>query len=105
MHDQFFLALFEALNDEGILVLQLGVAPYTDEPPDSMMKDYKRDYLSKSLERVGFESIHLYEEAHCDFRGKVDLYFMSWNILCRYSTVVDNHDHFRPLDVSCGNER
>jgi len=67
MHDHFFHSLYKALSEDGIMVLQLGVAPFADNPSDSMTRDYKRDYLSKSLEKVGFESIHLYEEAHCGF--------------------------------------
>ena len=62
--------MFNALTDEGILILQLGVTPYLDQPPDEVTKDSKRAYLSNSLDNVGFQAIHLYEESHCDFGGK-----------------------------------
>ena len=55
-HDHFFKSMFNALTDEGILILQLGVAPYLDQPPDEVTKDSKRAYLSNSLENVGFSS-------------------------------------------------
>jgi len=63
----FFNALYNALTDEGIMVLQLGGAPDLESPPDERTKDNRRAYLSNSLEDVGFESVHLYEESHCDF--------------------------------------
>jgi len=67
MHDHFFKSMYNSLTDEGILVLQLGVAPYLDQPPDEQTKDSRRAYLSNSLQNVGFKAIHLYEESHCDF--------------------------------------
>jgi len=67
MHDHFFQTLFNALSDQGIMVLQLGEAPNLEEPSDDVTKNDKRAYLSNSLERVGFQTLHLYEESHCDF--------------------------------------
>lgn len=62
--------MYNSLTDEGILILQLGVVPYLDQPPDEQTKDAKRAYLSNALQNVGFKAIHLYEESHCDFGGK-----------------------------------
>lgn len=49
------------------MVLQLGGAPDLESPPDEQTRDSRRAYLTNSLEDVGFQSVHLYEESHCDF--------------------------------------
>merc|ERR1719491_2817338 len=85
MHDHFFKAMYNALTDEGIMVLQLGVAPDLDQPADEVTKDSRRAYLSNSLENVGFQAVHLYEESHCDFGGED---FISYHLLSPCHTLL-----------------
>jgi hypothetical protein len=62
--------LYNALSDDGVIVLQLGVSPFSDEPDESMTLSRRRAYLISSMERAGFESLHVYDEMHCDFEGE-----------------------------------
>jgi len=63
----FTEALFNALTDDGILIMQLGVAPFTNDPPDEFSRSHNRAKLINGLQEFGFESIQTYEEAHCGF--------------------------------------
>jgi len=66
-HTVFFKALYNSLSDNGIMVLQLGESPNSDEPPDEFTKSSRRAYLTNSLGDVGFQAIHVFEEGHCGF--------------------------------------
>jgi len=66
-NDNFFKTLHDSLTESGILVLQLGMSPDSFDPSEDFSKNHKRAYLIGALSRIGFESIHVYEEAHCGF--------------------------------------
>jgi hypothetical protein len=53
---------YNSLSDDGILVMQLGKAPEWDDPDESHSKYKNRAATTSLLERVGFKSIHVYEE-------------------------------------------
>ena len=72
-NDNFFKTLHDSLTESGILVLQLGMSPDSFEPAEDFSKNHKRAYLIGALSRIGFESIHVYEEAHCGFSGMNEL--------------------------------
>ena len=59
-------AFFDSLSDDGILIMQLGQAP-KEYAPDEMLSRYKnRATTTKLLAKLGFESIHAYEEVSAD---------------------------------------
>lgn len=67
-NDKFMQAFFESLSDDGVLVMQLGEAPKMKSPDETMSMFKNRATTTKLLEKLGFESIHAYEEvrAHDD---------------------------------------
>ena len=69
-NDAYLKSLYNALSDDGVIVLQLGLAPFNDDPDEAMTMSRRRAYLISSMERAGFESLHVYEEMHCDFEGE-----------------------------------
>jgi len=66
-NQEFLTSLYNALNDDGMIVLQLGMAPTLRDPPESFSRDSRRDMLANSLAEVGFKSLHMYEEGACGF--------------------------------------
>jgi len=66
-NENFLRTLYNALSKDGIIVLQLGRAPTAKSPAEDFSRDSRRDMLTKSLGKIGFKSIHTYEEAHCGF--------------------------------------
>jgi hypothetical protein len=68
-NDSFMSALFNALSESGILMMQLGEAADVQEPPESLTKARNRATIRHLLARVGFESLHVYEEPHAGFGG------------------------------------
>jgi len=66
-NDAYLKSLYNALSDDGVIVLQLGISPKSNDPAESMALSRRRAYLMSSMERVGFESLHVYDEIYCDF--------------------------------------
>jgi len=66
--DKFFFSLFNALTDDGILIMQLGIARYLHDPPFEFTSDKtKINFVSKLSEQYGFESLYAYEESNFGF--------------------------------------
>lgn len=65
----FFRTLYNALTENGILVLQLGQAPGYSSPAEAISKNSKRDFVMKQLAKL-FYSSHIYVEGRCGFRGE-----------------------------------
>jgi hypothetical protein len=65
----FVETLFNALTEDGVIVLQLGESPYHDSPASQFTKSKRREDLIDILVEVGFESLHLYEDGNCGFDG------------------------------------
>jgi len=63
----FIIALYNALSDDGIIVLQLGMAPQINSPAEDFSINARRDTLTQSLVDIGFKSLHMYEEGACGF--------------------------------------
>ena len=63
----FWRSLYEALSDDGILVMQLGGSPTNAEFGEQFGAYSNRADLFDTIVKVGFSTLHLYEEAHCDF--------------------------------------
>jgi len=66
-NEKFFVTLYNALSDNGIIVLQLGMAPGLNDPMEDFSKNARRDMLTQSMVKIGFKSIHMYEEGACGF--------------------------------------
>lgn len=66
-NNEYFVTLYNALQSDGILVLQLGEAPRSINPPEDISREHKRAFLTKTLSNIGFKSIHVYDEGHCGF--------------------------------------
>lgn len=65
---EFLQTLYNSLSDEGVLVMQLGISAQIQDPLESLSINKKRHFMLNALESVGFESLHIYEEANCGFR-------------------------------------
>ena len=65
--ETFIEALYDSLSDDGVMVFQLGVAPYSADPSDANSLNERRSDLIDLLEEVGFESLRVYEDANCGF--------------------------------------
>jgi hypothetical protein len=59
---KFMQSFYDSLSDDGILVMQLGESAVLEDPDETYSKYKNRVAVVKLLERVGFESIHAYEE-------------------------------------------
>lgn len=66
-NDVFLKALYNSLSDDGVMVLQLGMAPGRVDPSEEFSRNINRAHLIKSLEEIGFQSLNIYQEAHCLF--------------------------------------
>ncbi len=66
--DEVFVeSLYDALSDDGVMVFQLGGAPYGSDPPDEHTWSARRKDLIKLLEDVGFVDLRIYQDANCGF--------------------------------------
>eukprot|EP00559_Dactyliosolen_fragilissimus_P004283 CAMPEP_0184866438 /NCGR_PEP_ID=MMETSP0580-20130426/22345_1 /TAXON_ID=1118495 /ORGANISM="Dactyliosolen fragilissimus" /LENGTH=856 /DNA_ID=CAMNT_0027366133 /DNA_START=152 /DNA_END=2722 /DNA_ORIENTATION=+ len=63
----FVQSLYNALSDDGVLVLQLGAAPNSDAPSEQYTFSRNRHSLIQSIINESFQSVHVYEESHCLF--------------------------------------
>jgi spermidine synthase len=63
----FIESLYNGLSPEGVFVVQLGASPDNTDPSDEFGAFRNRANMITRLQDLGFESIHIYEESHCDF--------------------------------------
>jgi spermidine synthase len=61
-HSEFIQAASNSLNDDGILLIQVGQAPLAKDPPEQHSKFKNRLDLTRTLVSYGFEHIQDYEE-------------------------------------------
>ncbi len=59
--------MYNALTDDGIVVMQLGVTPDLEDTADQYSKSKNRAKLTNGLSKIGFESLHAYEEVNACF--------------------------------------
>ena len=64
---EFLEAMYNGMTENGVIVMQLGESPGYSDPADTVGRDEKRAGITRLLEEVGFESIHVYEESHSAF--------------------------------------
>mmetsp|Transcript_24003 Transcript_24003/g.47680 ORF Transcript_24003/g.47680 Transcript_24003/m.47680 type:complete len:728 (+) Transcript_24003:116-2299(+) len=65
--DGYVTSLYDALTEDGILVVQVGEASEIDDAADENGDFENRSTMIKMLDAIGFKSIHIYEESHCQF--------------------------------------
>ena len=68
-NEAFIKTLYNALSDDGIIVMQLGQSPMTSNPSEQFSTDSKRAFVMSIFEKLGFKSVHVFEEGHCQFRN------------------------------------
>ncbi len=64
-------ALYKSLSPVGVIGMQLGMAPFGNDPADQFTSRKWRSSLIATLEQTGFKSIHVYEDANCALGGPV----------------------------------
>ena len=64
---EFLEAMHDGMTENGVIIMQLGESPGYSAPADTVSRDEKRAGITRLLEEVGFESIHVYEESHSAF--------------------------------------
>jgi hypothetical protein len=79
-NDDFTESLYNALTPEGVLITQLGAVPRLKDVPDEYSKSHTRASLEQDLIRFGFQSLHQYEEAACNFES-------SWSYLVAFKSM------------------
>ena len=77
--EDFIRSLYHALNEDGIIVFQLGEASDGRDPPDTKGKNSRRAILIERLEKLGFAFFHAYEDGYCGFGCK--FYCLSMHIV------------------------
>ena len=67
--EDFVETLYNSLTDNGVIVLQLGEAPGEEDPGEQFTKSSRRQTLINLLEKVGFETMHFFEDSNCGFEA------------------------------------
>jgi len=92
----FIKTLYNALSEDGIIVMQLGDSPTITDPPEEFSKNSKRNFVMNVLGEVGFDHVHVYEEGHCKFRSP-------WSFAVAMKGEMNEkawHKNAREIDVS-----
>jgi len=86
--DGYISSLYGALTDDGILVVQVGEAAEIDDAADENGSFENRSTMIKMLDAIGFKSIHIYEESHCEFHAP-------WTTLIAFKDVETRKRWYR----------
>mmetsp|Transcript_8510 Transcript_8510/g.14026 ORF Transcript_8510/g.14026 Transcript_8510/m.14026 type:complete len:731 (+) Transcript_8510:81-2273(+) len=78
--DGYINSLYGALTDDGVLVVQVGEAAEIGNAADENDSFKNRSTMMKMLDAIGFKSIHIYEESHCEFGAP-------WTTLIAFKSV------------------
>jgi hypothetical protein len=92
----FMQSFYDSLSDEGILVMQLGEAADFDSPDETHSKFKNRVAAVNLLERVGFESIHAYEEVSDHCRPFLSSFYRTDFFFCSVTLWI-----YEPVDLFC----
>lgn len=82
-NDVFMKSLYNAINDDGIVAMQLGEAPLSIDPAEELSVDKNRATVIQSMERTGFQSFHMYEEFHSNFLAPWTNIVVCKDVACR----------------------
>ena len=84
----FIESLYNGLSFEGVFVVQLGESPENVDPSDEFGPFRNRAKMTAQLQKFGFESIHVFDEGHCDF-------FHPWTILVALKNYESRSNWYR----------
>ena len=84
----FIQSVYNGLSSEGVFVVQLGAAPDVADPSDENGAFRNRAQMITNLQELGFESIHIYEEGHCDF-------YHPWSMLVAFKDYETRSNWYR----------
>jgi hypothetical protein len=84
--DTFMRAFYNSLSDDGILVMQLGEAPKSYSPDETYSRFNNRARTTRFLEKLGFESIHTYDEV--SYFSFVLLFEASVALMSRFALLI-----------------
>jgi len=63
-NQKYLTSLYNALSEDGILVVQVGESPDLDDPAEMLTHHKNRAVMTDHLAEIGFKSIHMYGNAH-----------------------------------------
>jgi len=102
-NDDFAKSLFNSLDEDGVLVLQMGSSPEHSDPAELNTIDFRRHQIMDLIELVGFEAVQVYEEAHCFFGDPWSFMVACKDIACRDNwflneagIALESHRRMRP---------
>ncbi|KAL9183486.1 hypothetical protein ACHAXT_004342 [Thalassiosira profunda] len=91
--DTYIQSLYNALTEDGILVVQVGEVPDLSSPADETGRFANRAVMKEKLDAVGFKSIHVYEEAHSGFLSP-------WTTLVAFKDIKTRANWYRsPAEI------
>lgn len=76
-NDAVMQSFYDSLSDNGILVMQLGESAENDAPSELNSMGKNRAKTTDLLTKVGFQSIHAYEEVSDRIVDSLQQYFTS----------------------------
>ena len=105
-NDVFLNAIYQALTDEGVLVLQLGESPHNADAAEQSI-NMNRHHVVSMIEDVGFQSMHIYEESHCGFGYPWSFLVACKSDKCRFNwymneAEIDAQIHYRMMRTKSG---
>jgi len=86
--DIYIQSLYNALTDNGILVVQVGEVPKQSSPADETGRFANRSEMQAKLAQAGFQSLHIYEEAHSKFLAP-------WSTLVAFKDIEARENWYR----------
>jgi hypothetical protein len=95
-------SFYNSLSDDGILVMQLGQAVELDDPDDTHSRYKNRFAAVNHLERVGFESIHAYEEVRDQYWMCLSAPLLAFILLTFLPSASVPLWLLDPVDLHCG---
>ena len=87
--ESFLKALYRALTKDGILITQVGEAPWRTDPPEQFSLNKNRLVYANSLINQGFQSIADYIEDHAEFDAPWYFYAAFKNLSTRTNWMAN----------------
>jgi len=86
--NDYLTSVFNALSEDGILVVQIGESPAHDSPAELNTTFKNRSILIEILSQLGFETMHVYGQNHGGYQA-------TWNNLLVSKSVKTRSRWFR----------
>jgi len=85
---KYLASLYNSLSEDGILVIQVGMTPQTDEPPELLSTFKNRAILVQHLRELGFVTMHVYGQNHGGYGD-------TWNNLMAAKSLKARQNWYR----------